>query len=138
MAKYKLILEEDYDFDLIGICSSHADYRLTWSLNQAVGIQLEKVDDYVVRNKKKEDDLYSFYSYYSEEDHAEYFLIRNVSNNFTYLIPEKDQVDYFLIIKDPSGDGPSRILDRIKQSDSVLTAFIFEADELKSRANLIF
>lgn len=138
MAKYKLQLEEDYDFELIGICSSHADYRLTWGINQVLNIRLAKGEDFSIRSKKGEIDLYSFYEFYDEDEHIEYYLIKNTSNNYRLLIPEKDQIDYFLIIRNHIGESSEEILSRIKSSESVLTAFVFDAEELKSKANLIF
>ena len=138
MAKYKLLLEDDYDFDLIGICSSHSDYRLCWGINSALGIVLAKSDDYAIRTKKEGDHLYSFYEYYDEIEHVEYYLVKNVSNNFKKLIPEKEQVDYFLIIKNNIILDINNTLNSLKKIDSILTAFIFDVEDLKSKANLLF
>lgn len=138
MAKHKLLFEDDYDFDLIGICSSHSDYRLCWGINQALGIQLKKGEDYSVLEKKNGEHLHSFYEFYDEGEHLEYYLIKNVSNNFQCLIPEKDQIDYFLVIKNNFVKEVDSILADLKEIDSILTAFVFDPGELKSRANLQF
>lgn len=138
MAKHKLTLEEDYDFELVGICSNHADYRLCWAINQALGIELCKADDYEVISKKEGEHFYSFYNFYDEEDHIEYTLIKNNSNNYRPLIPEKEQIDYFLIIKNNFVREMEEILQQVKNIESVLTAFQFDPDELKSKSNLIF
>lgn len=138
MAKHKLILEDDFDFDLIGVCSSQTDYRLCWSINKSLEIGLEKGIDYEVRLKKEGDNKYSFYEYYDEENHLEYYLIKNMSNNFKRLIPEKDQIDYFLIIKNNFAKDVATMVGKLKTIESVLTAFSFEAEELKSKSNLIF
>ena len=138
MAKHKLLLDEEYDFDLIGICSSHSDYRLSWGINQALDIQLEKGAEYSVLEKKDGEHLHSFYEYYDEEEHIEYYLIKNVSNNFQRLVPEKDQIDYFLIIKNNYTKEINDILNCLKEIESILTAFIFDPNELRSKANLVF
>lgn len=138
MAKHKLILEDDYSFELIGICSSNADYRLTWGINKALSISLEKDADLNIHIKKEGDHLYSFYSYYDELEHIEYYLIKNISNNYRRLIPEKDQIDYFLLIKNNYSLEINDILTSLKVIDSILTAFVFDPDELKSKANLVF
>ena len=52
MPKHKLLLEDDYDFDLIGICSSHSDYRLVWGINNAIGTRLAKEEDFSILEKK--------------------------------------------------------------------------------------
>ena len=138
MAKHKLILEDDFEFDLIGICSSQTDYRLCWAINKSLKISLEKVDDYEVRLKKEGDNKYSFYEYYDEENHLDYYLIKNMSNNFKRLIPEKDQIDFFLIIKNNYSRDVENMVMNLKTIDSVLTAFSFKPAELKSKSNLVF
>ncbi|MEO9532417.1 MAG: IPExxxVDY family protein [Crocinitomicaceae bacterium] len=138
MKKYKLLLEDDYDFDLIGICSSHSDYRLVWGINNCIGTQLSKEDDFSIIEKKNGEHLHSFYSYYDEEEHIEYYLVKNVSNNYQRLIPEKDQIDFFLIIKNNLAVDINDLITRLKENESILTAFSFIPGELKSKGNLIF
>lgn len=138
MAKHKLILDDDFSFDLIGICSSNADYRLTWGINKGLSIALQKDEDLSLHVKKEGDHLYSFYSYYDELEHIEYYLVKNLSNNYRRLIPEKDQVDYFLVIKNNYTLEINDILMSLKRIESILTAFIFDPNELKSKSNLVF
>ncbi len=138
MAKYKLLFEEEYEFELIGICSSHSDYRLCWAINNSINIKLEKEDDYSVFGKKDGEHLHSFYSYYDEDEHVEYYLIKNVSNNYKRLVPEKDQIDYFIIIKNNLVLDTNNLVLELKKNDSILTAFVFDPNELKSKDNLVF
>ena len=138
MAKHKLILEDDFSFDLIGICSSNADYRLSWGINKGLSIALQKDEDLNIHVKKEGDHLYSFYSFYDEVEHIEYYLVKNLSNNYRRLIPEKDQVDYFLLVKNNFTLEINDILTSLKKIDSILTAFIFDPNELKSKSNLVF
>ena len=92
MPKRKLMLEEEYDFELIGICSSHSDYRLCWGINSALSIELNKGDDFSVLEKKTGEHLHSYYEFYDEENHIEFYLIKNISSNYQMLVPEKDQL----------------------------------------------
>lgn len=138
MAKHKLFAEEEFEFDLLGICSNNSDYRLCWNINQCLGINLSKTDDYAVMSKKEGESLHSFYHYTDESDYTEYYLIKNLSNTFKHLIPEKAQVDYFLVLKNNSVHDPDDILDLLKENETILTAFIFDPAELKSKSNLIF
>ena len=138
MAKHKLLFDDEYDFELIGICSSHSDYRLCWAINQSLGTQLSKEEDYSVIEKKDGEHLHSFYSFYDEAEHIEYYLIKNVSNNYRRLVPEKDQVDYFMVIKNNLVKDIHQMVGELKNNESVLTAFVFDPNELKSKANLIF
>jgi hypothetical protein len=138
MAKHKLVFEDDYSFDLIGICSSNADYRLTWGINKELKIALQKDEDLSIFVKKEGDHNYSFYSFYDEEEHVEYYLVKNLSNNYRKLIPEKDQIDYFMIIKNNYSLEINEIVKSLKRIDSILTAFSFDPNELKSKSNLVF
>jgi hypothetical protein len=138
MKKHKLFWEEDYDFDLIGICSSYTDYRLCWTINNALSIQLQKGEDYALKNKKDGEFFFSFYEYIDEETRTAFFLVKNQSYNYKKLIPEQDKIDYFLIIKDNYNNDIQQLVSNIKTIESVMTAFVFDVQELKSKANLIF
>lgn len=138
MAKHKLFAEDDYSFELIGLCSTHGDYRLCWNINQALKIQLTKADDFILFSKKDGESAHSFYQYLDDPDNIEFYLIKNISANFKPLIPEKDQIDYFLVVKNNFTQDLNAILTSLRENESILTAFIFDADELKSKANLLF
>ena len=139
MAKYKLVLEEDYDFDLIGICSSHSDYRLCWGINKDLKIDLCRGEDYYLRNKKDGEYYFSFYEYIDEETFQEFYLIKNMSfDNYKRLIPEQDQIDYFLIVKNNYDLELDEFVSNLKRIDCILTAFQFKVGDLKSKANLVF
>jgi hypothetical protein len=138
MAKHKLVWEDDYDFDLIGICSSNSDYRLCWGVNKALEMQLVRADDYALKSKKEGEYFFSFYEFINDDTGEEVYLIKNQSYNFKKLIPEQDKIDYFLIIKNNYSYEMENLLTELKQIDSILTAFSFNVDELKSKSNLIF
>ena len=138
MAKHKLFLEDDYSFELIGICSSNADYKLCWGINNTLGINLRKIADLNLMLKKQGEQEFSFYEYFDETEHITYNLVKNLSHQFVHLIPEKDQIDYFLLIKNNYTLELNNILTSLKDLDTILTAFKFDPEELKSKANLIF
>lgn len=139
MSKFILEVEPDLDFDLIGICSNHSDYRLSWSLNATLGIDLQKnTDNFQISGKKGQViGSFSLYEFKHLETHTEYYLIKNKNNNQT-LIPEKPQLDYFLIIRENFDLDIEQLLTNVKLVPSVQTAFLFYPEELKSAKNLIF
>ena len=139
MTKYKLVLEDDYDFDLIGICSSHSDYRLCWAMNTDLKINLCRGEDYYLKNKKDGEYYFSFYEYIDNETFQEFYLIKNLSfDNFKRLIPEQDQIDYFLVIKNNYDIELESFLTQLKKIECILTAFQFNIEDFKSKANLMF
>ena len=138
MAKHKLVWEDDFDFDLIGVCSSNSDYKLCWGINRVLDIGLSKGEDYNVFKKKEGECLHSFYEFFNEDTHEEFYLIKNQSFNYKLLIPEQDKIDYFLILKNNYSYEISDLIAKLKQLDSILTAFSFNVDDLKSKSNLVF
>jgi len=157
MKKFVLTGFADYNFTLIGICSHEDDFKLCWHLNNALGLDFRKVKDVEILHPQTKNQV-SFPMFFfldteneypeeilnaekeapSEEDDIFYHLIsnRNPSGN---LVPEQKKTDYFLRISGESEliDSTS-ILQTIREMPVVLTAFILNPAELKSRANLIF
>jgi len=139
MAKLKIEWEEDdYEFDLIGICSTNSDYRLCWEINIVFDINLRRGEDYSLKNKKEDEYYFSFYEFVNNDTYEEFYLIKNQSFNYKKLIPEQDKIDYFLVVKNGYSYSVNELLIKLKKLNGVLTAFSFEVEELKSKSNLIF
>jgi hypothetical protein len=139
MAKFTLKLEDDYDYDLIGFCSHYNDYRACWAINAALEIQLVKSEElFMVSGKKGEViSAHSFYEWIDEENMLHYYLIKNKSG-VDYLIPELSQIDYFLAIREKDGVNVDQLLQKLKNTIGILTAFTYDPAELKSAKNLVF
>lgn len=139
MAKYTLDIENDFNFDLFGICSHEGDYRLCWSINAQMGLRLEKsIEPYMVSGKKGNIiSSHSFYEWKDEEERVSYYLIKN-KNEGKYLIPEKAQIDYFLVIIESGVKDADKFLNELKSLNCVLTAFSFDPYELKSANRILF
>ena len=137
MAKLTLEFEEDYDFELIGICSHVKDYRLSWALNQRFTFDLAK-DDNLELNFKGEVRSFSFFSYIDDENLIEYYLICNRSENGT-LIPEEKKADYFLMVRGVfREEEKDSLIKEIDQLKCVLATYNIDIEQLKSKDNLLF
>lgn len=137
--KYNLLIETDYDYDMIGICSHHSDYRLVWGLNELLKIQLAKAeDDFVVTGKKGSgNSSHSYYFTSDEENMMEIYFIKNKAGN-KFLIPEKQQIDYFLFLRNNRIYSVKEWVELIKSHPSVLTAFEFDPHEFSSTEYILF
>ncbi len=137
--RHVLSLDAAIDFELIGICAHHSDYRLAWGLNQSLSIQLAKSDDPFVMQSKKGAILsqHSFHFWKDEINGTEFYLIKNKSEG-KFLIPEKSQIDYFFVIRENLIYEMDDLLDTIKQVNSVMAAYIFEPESLPSAEMMIF
>jgi len=137
MAKLTLEVEEDYDFEIVGICSHVKDYRLSWEINKALGFDLMKGNNYEI-NVKGDSQSYSFFSYIDDDNLIEFYLINNRCSN-GILIPEEKKSDYFLMIRGVlRGGQKEEVIEKIGNIKNVLTTYEIEVDQLKSKGNLLF
>lgn len=142
MKKKKLDAEINYDFILLGLISPLKEYKLAWSINQSLKIQLSKQSDIELEFIKAKNLLISNYTY--ETEHSLLRLLKNKSiNEFvdkpSFLVPELKRFD-FLIQAFGFEDTFSAQDLKNKVSDVPKVQFVqnFVIDELKSRENLIF
>ncbi len=64
--------------------------------------------------------------------------IMECSASILSLFDSTHQIDYFLLLKNNVVHDLEDILEKLKSSEGVETAFIFDPNELKSRSNLLF
>jgi hypothetical protein len=137
--RHVLSLETSVDFELIGICSHHSDYRLAWGINKILELQLTKSEEpFVIQSKKGTIvSQHSFHVFIDEVDHMEWYLIKNKSEG-KFLIPEKNQIDYFLILRENVLHELDDLVEQIRESNSVMAAYVFEAESIPSAELIIF
>ena len=137
MAKTVLLTEFEYDFQLIGISSHAKDYRISWELNKAFGIELIKKEDVLFATKKGGNAIFSMYFYENKKEEQDVRLISNKSNG-RLLVSESKAADYFLILYDFNEYEAREMLVKIRKINVVLTAFELDVITLKSKENLLF
>lgn len=137
MSKLTFSLENEYDFELIGISCHSKDYRICWSLNNVLKTNFKRIEDYEIQ-KKNEIINFPFFEYIDEDNNIEYFVIANKSSE-GYLVSEKQSIDYFLVLK---GSVTDRLVEnltkKVKEIDVVIIAHRIDVNELKSKQNLLF
>ena len=73
--KHTLELDADYDYDMIGLCSHHNDYRIVWGLNELLDIQLEKKEgNFILSNARGIISQHPFYEFNDAENFLSYFF----------------------------------------------------------------
>jgi hypothetical protein len=137
--KHTLTLEQSFEFDMIGVCSHHSDYRLAWGINDKLNLRLTKCEeDYIVVNKKGEpSSSHSMYEFIDEENRLEYFLIKNKQNG-KYLIPEKPSIDFFLFLNNNLVIDIEDIVPELREVSSVIGVYPFDPEEIDSAEDLVF
>lgn len=134
---HKLTEKEDYRFRLVGISSAENDYKLCWSLNQILGINLARIDNLEIYHKRLDDkQAFSQFEYFDEETLLQYRLISNRSVN-GYLLEEMTKLDYLLQISGDMDEGwLESLIEKMNSIDGIILAFPLDPTTLKSRKKL--
>ena len=137
MKKTRLVIEYDYDFALLGITSSVKFYKLAWSVNRALGINLIRVEDYQLA-LKDETQAFGCYIFENEEPLIWLFKNRSIENEKTFLAPEVPHFDYLLKIqKESQSFAQKEILKDLKEIKCIEYIGAIEIDTLKSKDNFL-
>lgn len=139
--KHLLEFEVEADYDVVGICSHHNDYRLAWSINSTLGFHLEQsADPFFITHTKKgitTHQSHSMFEYYEDEDRVTYFLIKNKENG-KFLIPERPTIDFFLFVYKNNSIDLTILSDKLRNVNSILAVFQLDVESLPSTENIIF
>ena len=136
--KHLLDFENEIEFDLIGICTPHPDYRVVWDINSTLKWQLEKAPDLFEMSNKKglSHSKHTYFYWKDEENYVEYYFIRNKSEN-KFLIPEYHQIDYFIIINNLQLETVEELVQRMKKVGNIMAVFSYDATAIASAENII-
>ncbi|AXG68775.1 hypothetical protein KORDIASMS9_00991 [Kordia sp. SMS9] len=160
MAIHKLF-EDDFEEDnymLIAIHCSAEDYRLAYLLNSNLNLKLARKQEDLDYNYMEAS--FSIYEWNDDENFVTWNLVANTSRQEVeqvasagslfsnqqgkrtvskFLIPERKKVDFFVKISSENQvKSPKIILSKINAVAEVITAYILDANQLKSKNNLIF
>jgi hypothetical protein len=139
MKKSKLVIEYEYNFELMGITTAARGYKLAWEINQRLGISLVKQPDLTVGFKNSEEKAFSFYAYETALNRLKLFKNKPSEGDTGkyYLIPEFPHFD-FIILAAMEEHTHHQLIDIIKSVTSVQLAASIPLDGLKSKSNFIF
>ena len=139
MKKSKLVIEYEYDFELIGIRSSAKGYKLAWQINLALDIHLVRQPDLMIEFKKGDEKNFSFFDYETRLNRLKLFKNKPIdSDNVKYfLVPEFPHFDFIILIQ---MEEPERIkfIEQIKHIPSIELVANIPLEGLKSKSNFIF
>jgi hypothetical protein len=151
-------VEEDH-FRLIAIYCPVEQYKMAYLLNRHLNLHLKRAKRDVDFNHKS---VQAMYPLFTSKDHTTHCVFSLVANKFkgqarkilssgslfyeeevrplvTHLIPEYNKVDFFLKIEEDIPDHIyKRLLNVVNNIPQVLAAYDIDAENLKSKENLIF
>ncbi|MEY4804929.1 MAG: hypothetical protein RL331_1450 [Bacteroidota bacterium] len=128
--KYDLTLDDEQPFEVYGISTAFADYRLTWELNQMLGIHLEKEQQRfeLFVPKLKAQHAFSYFSYEDQELLTRFFLIKNKQDQ-QLLQADRPMIDYFLVLKDNFSHKSEVLLEHLRKINGIVAVFSFNYEE---------
>lgn len=131
--KYELTLDDEQPFEVYGISTAFADYRLTWELNQMLQFRLEKEAQSlsVFIPKLKANHAFSYFFYKDEELLTRIYLVKNKQEQ-QLLYPERPMIDYFLVIKDNFVYESARIQEKLRAINGIVAVFSFDYEEFET------
>lgn len=140
MKKIKLVVEHQFDFELLGIVAPLKDYKMAWVINQVLDLKLIKAQDLVL--EFIEDPKIEISKYMEKMDHGFVQLLKNKSiskrTNAAYLIPELKIMDYFLLLQDQTFELDINVyIERLSESPHIQNVVKLDVSKIKSKENLL-
>jgi hypothetical protein len=136
----KKILPFDFDlteeFQAIAISSHLRDFKLCWNLNNILKADFIKHQDMPYASKKGPLEKYSFYFFYNPDQRCFYYLLANKKNQ-SLILEKIPQADYILLIKGHfRSDEIPRIIQSLKKTTNILTAFLIDMNKVAKEMNI--
>lgn len=123
---------------IIGVAAAVPAYKLAWQINNALPLQLQRVDDLFYKHKKGEDIYIQCFEYVDAEYDCIFRLIANKTSN-NILIPEHKNTSYFLLLKGDHEEIPwQKLLLAVKKLSFALTVYEIELEKLKNKDLLYY
>lgn len=136
MATHYLDVVYEFDFALLGISSHIKDYRLAWSLNNALRWKLERKRDVEVMQKESVS-RHALFVFQDPVDKTVFSLIENGTEK-GWLIPELAQWDFLLKVDLPGGEMEPAMVKKLRSVAHIQAVLTLHTDKLRSKENLIF
>ncbi|WP_304518211.1 IPExxxVDY family protein [Cecembia rubra] len=140
MKKTKLLVEPEYEFELLGLVAPIKDYKMAWVINNTLGLKLVRVCDF-------EPDFLNqpqmkIAQFLEEKEHGYTQLLKNrsllESRQTLYLIPELKMVDYFMLIQDMTFElNLNMYIERLSEVRYIQNVIKLDVSKLKSKENLL-
>jgi hypothetical protein len=135
LAAQTIEIDQEFDFEIVGITSQEKDYRLVWSLNLQLGWNFERDVDHAVLTKQG-DSIHSRFTY-TEDDGKIIFTLLSNKGSDGFLLPEFSRFDYVMIIDGASQLQLEELLREARKAKFVLAALSLDTAKMKSKYNLI-
>jgi len=136
VAKHKLEPAPEPEVQLIGISSHVNDYRLCWALNRQLGLALTRRAHDIEEPGPEGIAHFAAFDHLDEAAQPAYTLVNNHSGDGV-LLREQRQADYFLVVDPAAHMTDADLLDQVRATEFVLTAFVLDMRRLREAHKLL-
>jgi len=113
------------DTTVVGINSALVDYKLAWSINNKLLLDLVRYDDLIFEGAP-----FSFFYYTAGENYNVYNLVSLVSKD-KVLYPFNPRLDYLFLIQNTlSAERQTNIMRGLREIEGIGHAFVLEKDRV--------
>lgn len=136
-----LYVHYQHDYDLYGLASSKAGYKLAWGLNRVLQWKLKRAEDLRLDFSDHHSLLISNFIFTTA--HRTFRLLKNqafTSDKATaFLLPELKQWNFLLHIQDPSTTFDHKeFLQKVETLEDVQQVHRIEINSIEHKENLLF
>ena len=141
MKAIRLVINHDYDFEVLALISPEKDYKLAWNINKLLNVEFRRDQDLCLEFGKGNKLIFSNFKY--DTEYAGLRLLRNRSfdslESRPFLLPELKEYDY-IIKSEGEKDifNMKEIAEKLKSLPLIQYIKKIEIHTLKSKENLIF
>ncbi|MDH5603047.1 MAG: IPExxxVDY family protein [Cyclobacteriaceae bacterium] len=142
MKPRKLQIDFEFNFDLLGIISSARSYKLAWSINNALSLNLQSAED--IQLELAGPRMVKIANYLHKTENSHFRLIKNkpvdsFGKNNLPLLPELGHLDYLFLVEGETYPITIRdIFQKLKVINTIEYVVAIKVNELKSKENLLF
>ncbi|MCH7411665.1 IPExxxVDY family protein [Belliella sp. DSM 111904] len=140
MKKTKLLVDNIFEFELLGFIAPLKDYKMAWVINNCLDVNLVKSKDFELHFLDDSSMIISQYMIEKEHGYVQLLKNRSVNENVNirYLIPELRIMDYFLLIQDYTEELDINLyIERLSKSNLIQNVVKLDVNKLKSKENLL-
>lgn len=136
MPKYRLEENVTPQLEVFGISCHVPDYRLCWSLNRGLGLDLTRRREDIVEEVKGRALHYPVFEQRDDEEELRWWLVANLCGK-RRLLPQQKQADFFLVADAATAAREEELFERLRGAEFVLTAYVVDQGSLKMGHKLL-
>jgi hypothetical protein len=127
--KYLLNIDDELEFEVFGLSTPFADYRLAWELNDKLEFRFEKSSEFLSVFDRKTKQLKKFqqFSFIDEENLTEIHLLKNKQGN-QIVTSEHAMMDFFLVLRNNFTIDSVKFLSQLRNTNGIVAAFKLESE----------